>query len=360
MKLAKLNTERTFGLEVEFINRTNMSKDLLAQYINKKFRKLDCIGEGYNHTTRNHWKIVTDASCGLELVSPILSGKKGMENAKAIIDCLASIEGVTVNRDCGIHVHVGADDITTQGMKNVVMFYAKNQHMIGSVLAPSRRGGSRWCETITSNHGDMNQVERKLNDCNTVGDVVSTFGRYGRYQTVNMTAYNRQRTLEFRQHGGSIDSEKILNWAHFLLTTVEMCNKEGVVITKTLRQNQTVAFKQVFGHTSKVVLDFMLKRANHFGFTNFGSVKEISVVKRWEAVCEDTATVFTVNKLSNGGIQVKQDGNSVLSGRKTLLNLLGLTDTNQTTRQLGTMLFKQHELQTVFVPNVPFNSLTVS
>jgi len=337
MKLAKLTTDRTFGLEIEFVNRSSMSKDVLAQYINKKFRKLDCIGEGYNHTTQNHWKIVTDSTCGLELVSPILSGKKGMENAKCIIDCLANIEGVTVNRDCGIHVHVGASDITTQGIKNVVLFYAKNQHIIQSILAPSRRN-SRWTNTLANNYGDLTQINSRLNGCNSVSEVISAFNGT-RYQTVNLQAYSRQRTVEFRQHGGSLDSEKILNWAHWLITTVEMCNQLETVITPTVRTKQTVAFKQCFGHTSKVVLDFMLGRANHFGFTNFGSVKTISVVKRWEAVCELTATVFTVNKLSNGGIEVKEDGNTVKSGRKTLLHLLGVTDTNQTTRQLGTLLF---------------------
>jgi hypothetical protein len=338
MKLAKLTTDRTFGLEIEFINRSSMSKDVLAQYINKKFRKLDCISEGYNHTTQNHWKIVTDASCGLELVSPILSGKKGMENAKCIIDCLASIEGVTVNRECGIHVHVGASDLTTQGMKNVVMFYAKNQHIIGSVLAPSRRSNNRWCNTLTERYGDTTQLESRLTTAETVNEVVTAFNGT-RYQTVNLQAYSRQRTVEFRQHGGSLDSEKILNWAHWLITTVEMCNTENVVVKRTVKTNQTLAFKKCFGHTSKVVLDFMLGRANHFGFENFGTVKTISVVKRWEAVCELTATVFTVNKLSNGGIEVKEDGNSVKSGRKTLLHLLGVTDTNQTTRQLGALLF---------------------
>ena len=342
MKLAKLNTARTFGIEIEFNNQSEMSQQQLATYINKKFRRLECIGESYNHTTQAHWKIVTDSTCGLELVSPILSGQKGMKDAQCIIDCLASIEGVEVNRSCGIHVHVGAQGITPQGMRNVILQYAKNEEIINSVLAPSRRD-TRWARPLVGNgnngrYQSMEELANQLYSCQTVGEIVSRMG--GRYNTVNVQCWNRQRTVEFRQHGGSLDSEKILNWAHFLVNTVETCMTETRVNIK-LRTNPKQAFKAVFGN-SKIVCDFMLGRANHFGFTQFGQVKTVEVKRTW---LHDN---FKVVEMTDGSFNVKQRmelntcdvWNNVTSSRKTLISLLGTIDRGQTTRQLGKSLFR--------------------
>lgn len=341
MKLAKLNTARTFGIEIEFINRSNKSQNELARYINNKFRRLDCIGESYNHTTQDHWKIVTDSSCGLELVSPILSGQKGMKDAQSIIDCLANIEGVTVDRSCGIHVHVGASDITPQGMKNVILHYAKNEEIINSVLAPSRRD-SRWARQLVNGHnsrfGSILRLQQRLDNCTACSHIINALG--GRYNTVNVECWNRQRTIEFRQHGGSLDSEKILNWAHFLINTVETCMTETPVKT-TIRTNPKQAFKAVFGN-SKIVLDFMLGRANHFGFTQFGQVKTVEVKRTW---LHDN---FKVTEMTDGSFNVKQRmelntcdvWQDVESNRKTLMMLLSTTDRGQTTRQLGKSLFR--------------------
>jgi hypothetical protein len=74
---------RTYGIEVEFFNITPV----------KAVQALTAVGiltayEGYNHHTRPHWKVTTDASvtkrgtgvgAGLELVSPILQGESGLE-----------------------------------------------------------------------------------------------------------------------------------------------------------------------------------------------------------------------------------------------------------------------------------------
>lgn len=338
MKLAKLTSARTFGIEIEFNNQSNLTQSQLANHINSKFRRLECLSESYNHNTNAHWKIVTDSTCGLELVSPILSGQQGMKEAQDVIDTLHSVEGVQVNRSCGIHVHVGCEDITPQGMKNVIIQYAKNETLINSVLAPSRRD-TRWARQIVGNEHTgrfttIQALKTMLDGQTTCSDIIQNMG--GRYNTVNVQCWNRQRTIEFRQHGGSLDSEKILSWAHFLINTVEKCMTETPVKT-TIRTNPEQAFKQLFGN-SKIVYDFMLGRANHFGFTQYGQVKEVSVVTRWEAVCEEEAILYTVNKLSNGGFEVKADGNAVGSVKQTLRGLLGIVDSGETTRQLGNLL----------------------
>ena len=332
--LAKVNSSRTFGIEIEFTTNGNTSQQEVARRVNQAFRNVDVVMEGYNHNTRDHWKIITDSTCGLELVSPILKGKQGLKEAQRVIDQLASVDGVVVNRSCGIHVHVGCEDVTAQGMKNVLVQYTKNQTIINSVLAPSRHD-SRWCRPVYN--GNVETLVNNLRNCDTVSSVINTIG--DRYRTVNVQCWNRYRTIEFRQHGGSVDSVKICNWVSFLLNTVDKAIATTTPISTKIANDPKKAFKQCFGG-SKVVLDFMLGRANHFGNTQYGTPVVNEVTARWEAVCELTAKIYHVCKWTNGSFTVQIDFDNVNSNRKELLFLLGAEDTNQTTRQLGNKLFE--------------------
>ncbi|SDX53839.1 amidoligase family protein [Hymenobacter psychrophilus] len=69
---------RTFGVEIEAygVPRATLLAELRAQ-------GLEAEAEGYNHSTRPHWKIVSDGSLSgadaFELVSPVLQGCDGLE-----------------------------------------------------------------------------------------------------------------------------------------------------------------------------------------------------------------------------------------------------------------------------------------
>jgi hypothetical protein len=42
-----------------------------------------------------------------------------------------------------------------------------------------------------------------------------------RHFKVNMLAYNRHKTLEFRQHSGTVEYTKIANWINFLAKLIQ-------------------------------------------------------------------------------------------------------------------------------------------
>ena len=87
-----INT-RKFGIEIEFVNanRETLAQKLVANGI-------PCFYEGYNHTTRGHWKIVTDATVrgGYELVSPPLQGEAGLLEVKKVL-AINTIFSVDIN-----------------------------------------------------------------------------------------------------------------------------------------------------------------------------------------------------------------------------------------------------------------------
>lgn len=211
---------RKFGIEIEFVG---IFPSDLYNVINNL--GIPCEVEGYNHTTRNHWKITTDSSiqitpgmeygqCG-ELVSPPLSGTAGLEQVRKVVTALSDAGG-TVNKTCGFHVHVDANDLNPSQILNVVRRYGNYENEINAFMPPSRRNG-RWAYSVGGNYS--NDIAAAVD--RNYGNLRSVARGLDRYRAVNLAAYARHGTVEFRQHGGSANAEKVSNWVQFCLYFVE-------------------------------------------------------------------------------------------------------------------------------------------
>lgn len=161
--------------------------------------------EGYNHTDRNYYKVVSDSSLqGAnpgEVVTPILNNEGELE---AICASLAEARA-KVNRTCGLHVHFGRDcngaKIEAAHILNIYRAYAACQNAINSIL-PSSRRNNNYCRVLRSELINVRSL--------------SEAGRYitSRYFAINVNS--RHNTIEFRQHGGTIEFGKVSNWIKFL------------------------------------------------------------------------------------------------------------------------------------------------
>lgn len=203
--------DRQFGIEMEIvgINRETALAALRAVNIKVEF-------EGYNHTTRNHWKLVSDSSVrgGFEVVSPILKGEAGLAEAEVVARALDDA-GATVNATCGLHVHFDASDLDVNALKNVVRRYAAHEAEIDAFMPRSRRGNeNRYCRSLTSYVDSLDRAE-------TVREVASCLPT--RYLKVNLESLMRHGTIEFRQHSGTVNAAKIANWVRFLAGFIDQC-----------------------------------------------------------------------------------------------------------------------------------------
>jgi Putative amidoligase enzyme. len=111
----RFDNNRLWGVEIEFLDTVN--REDVARKMTEK--GVLCYVEGYNHTTRGHWKVVTDASCGYELVSPPLKGEEGFRQLKIACEVLNEL-GAKVDKRCGLHVHHDANDFTVDTFKRVL------------------------------------------------------------------------------------------------------------------------------------------------------------------------------------------------------------------------------------------------
>jgi len=214
-----INT-RKFGIEIEFVNanRETLAEKLVANGI-------PCFYEGYNHTTRGHWKIVTDATVrgGYELVSPPLQGEAGLLEVKKVLaimhECKRNPDMDMVNMSCGLHVHLDASDLDGTDIYWIVKRYKDNETAIDGIMPTSRRGDARWCRSISSSW-----KSNLLKELNTIE--ANARQQFRRECKVNVAyAYARHKTIEFRQHSGTTDYNKIANWIEFLQYFVEQSVK---------------------------------------------------------------------------------------------------------------------------------------
>lgn len=197
---------RRFGVEIEAYNctREKLIRELREAGIQVSF-------EGYTHCTTEHWKLVTDASLNgnntFELVSPILAGEAGLMELETVCWVLDLCD-VKVNDSCGFHVHMDAASFSMETWKNLALTYKHLEPVIDSFMPGSRRN-NEYCQSL---HGIS---ETAIRGASTITDLQHVFNNR-RYYKLNLEAYSRHRTVEFRQHSGTTNFTKMEKWIRFL------------------------------------------------------------------------------------------------------------------------------------------------
>lgn len=200
----------TFGVELELITPNAMSHADLAAALTAA--GISAQSQLYNHRTSSQWKVVSDASIaghGAELVSPVLEGDEGLLQVR--LACEAAVEaGCSVNRSCGFHVHVGVGEANLGFFKRLVALYEKYEPVLDTLVSPSRRGsGNSYCRPVAMYKAVVDRASR-LDQLRSVN----------RFHKLNLAAYWRHGTVEFRAHQGTLDGDKVVAWAQLCLGLV--------------------------------------------------------------------------------------------------------------------------------------------
>ena len=236
----------TFGVEMEcFVNsgaiRTAAERTGMAYEY-----------EGYNHNDgHSYFKFTTDGSLGgmpdpIECVSPVLAGTDGKKMLKNACKTL-NMADAKVNSTCGLHVHIGAAKLTDKQYCNVFVNYMYLEAVIDTFMAQSRRN-NEYANTIQDH---KYAIERAV----TIQNIQNALHNW-RYHKINPMSYDRHKTIEFRQHSGTTNYEKIINWVNF-------CGKL-VIWSKKNRLTAPVASIDELPFLSNEEKSFFKARAEHF------------------------------------------------------------------------------------------------
>ncbi len=211
---------RTFGIEIECrVSGNTLSEAQIKVKDAIRRQGLEADVEGYNHSTRDYWKVIYDASIdfsrgwqGIEIVSPVLKGDEGRKQVELVCKALEEV-GAKVNKSCGLHIHHGANDLKLNDFKNLAFLYMVKEDEVDQMVAKSRRKNNNgFCRSLNSYYNVF-----QIKNARSVKQLIKLAGstRAPRYSKINFSAYVRHGTVEFRQHQGTVEAKKILAWLDF-------------------------------------------------------------------------------------------------------------------------------------------------
>lgn len=270
----KRRTQRRFGVELEVVGVTHReAQEALTS------DGIPCMVEDYNHSTRDYWKVVMDASvegspeepealakhaakprrpCAYEAGNVPrrrecncdscrnYSGRTRLQSAEVVSPptrdllmvrnaCRALTNaGAGTNRSCGVHVHVEAEHGGKVGdlrmLQRIHQIYACSEAAIDSFMPPSRRGTSNsYCKTVTSP-----SLATHMQLATNIEDV--TYGE--RQSKLNLNAFRKYGTVEFRHHSGTLNPRKLTYWIQVCEAMVFLAAGKASVPTKALNLSE--------------------------------------------------------------------------------------------------------------------------
>ncbi|HDM75061.1 MAG TPA: hypothetical protein ENG51_01155 [Deltaproteobacteria bacterium] len=210
-----------FGVEFEGFGITGQ---MLAERLTEAGLRTEV--EGYNHINKSYFKIVPDASLRgerpFELVTPKLFGVEGFKKIRTLCQVVRQ-NGGNVNRSCGLHIHVDTWRWSVHEVKELVRIWSKIEtEVIWYLVPPSRRSNS-YCKQLSGS-----SLEQKILRMHRISSLASScFRRCDRYYSLNLMAFRRHGTVEFRIWSGSFNADKVISQIVFCLM---LCNavRKGV------------------------------------------------------------------------------------------------------------------------------------
>lgn len=219
-------TKRTFGIEIEYHSEFPVTKLKVAEALDVALGQHVHVTDYHGRTCLRcgrpvdyrQWKIERDGSLngqgiGLdsttgEVVSPVLTGQKGIDTVKLVMKTLREV-GATISPRCGLHVHVGVSDLDRAGLLRLFRTYHKRQTEI-VLTVPKGRRRNGFCKPWTGRIDANGTLDRIASD--------RTQSRiWDKYTALNLAPLARIGTVEVRLHGGTLNGTKMETWVQFWL-----------------------------------------------------------------------------------------------------------------------------------------------
>ncbi|MGB1204417.1 MAG: amidoligase family protein [Chitinophagales bacterium] len=227
---------RYFGVEIEAFNipRADLTRALKRAGI--KVKTDNRSSDAYE---QNYWKVTTDSSIAgnqtFELVSPKLKGTAGIKELEKVCEVLKQ-KNAKINKSCGLHIHLDATDFSLDDWKALIKNHINYEKLITSFMPKSRRKNT-YCKSMMKSYGSKKSIYQAIDRCNSIEDIRDFYN--SKYYRLNVQSYFRHKSVEFRQHSGTIEFEKIKNWILLLNTLVKKAKKHEVA-----RQGGITSFKK--------------------------------------------------------------------------------------------------------------------
>lgn len=206
---------------------------------------------------------------GIEVQTPKLAGKKGEDCVRRTISALRTVEA-TVNKSCGLHIHLDAKGILLPRRKEypAALLQLWKTHLIFEDMLlsflPFERRSNDYCRLMA---GSFKITEVDM--CDSLFDVEKLWYKMtrqrdiqaqkrhhyhsSRYFGINLHSLLAHGHLEIRYHSGTTNGRKILEWANLHCLIMDACAAKKmspsffreVQATTNLRQKTDLLFEKI-------------------------------------------------------------------------------------------------------------------
>jgi hypothetical protein len=251
----ELPSKRRFGVELEVTN--TCSKDVIGMSVSGyevlHGSKKDVVvtkGKGrggWAETRRNDdfWHVKYDSTCGplgkyndsgWEIASYIGCGHNHVKSISGIADWLANA-GLKTNRNCGLHIHADASDLTNSQVGSLMARWIKIESYLFGICS-KRRSKSIYCKPLKEKYREMVGFGYEYDPHNTAR--FWSFMSPRNFNTHNndekkcalnfvgyaygqiMSNYDKS-TIELRLPECILETDHVLNWVRLFLNFIDSC-----------------------------------------------------------------------------------------------------------------------------------------
>lgn len=234
-----LNSIRRFGVELEINAFDNRNRPLNHEsgklpdgiyYVGNLVQKTTddnvTIHKWGNDHHNQDWIIKPDASCGMEVCTPVLKGWLGLMQVCKVVQAFSEDVKIKADDRCSLHVHVDVSDLSKSQLASIITWWVKCEPVFLDSV-PNNRKKNQYCQCI----GQTDIFEHVEDGLLSHDTLISRLGQ-SKYYTMNTFHYHndKRKTIEFRIMDAKCcqDAYMTKNWVRLLLHFVEMAISKGL------------------------------------------------------------------------------------------------------------------------------------
>ncbi|MCJ1464432.1 hypothetical protein MMC07_003045 [Pseudocyphellaria aurata] len=211
-----------------------------------------------SQTDFSKWTVATDGTvqpiddrsrnwCAIELKTPVLVfSSAAMEQVNKVVNLMVSRFKLYTNESCGLHIHVGNGTTgftlpTLKSFCGLITAFEEQLNLLhplsrqNAFAKPIRRAFREGASTREKLGviAKLNHVEGIIRQFHEDNDKYMAFN----FLNLNEDLPNPLRTIEFRQHRGTLDPDMIVNWASVVCVLVNQSHSNGEALGNLIEKH---------------------------------------------------------------------------------------------------------------------------
>jgi hypothetical protein len=220
---------RRFGVELEVTDR--ISKPEIAKVIQTVDPERKCTHTEWAQSKgNNYWHVKRDRTCGHEVASFIAQGEADIRAIGNVAEGMTK-RGVSVNNNCGLHIHAEISEYTIEDAGVLAAYWFKTEHVIAQMV-PDHRRTNRHCRLMQTKHRINSEAKYSAREFyfkieptnlgvheNDEKRVALNYVNFG--VGLREPGHNRN-TVELRLPEGTLSRFEVENWTRWYVNYVDV------------------------------------------------------------------------------------------------------------------------------------------